>query len=53
MMFYFAEASWIVGSVSLRSLTGRDRVCVGEIGDTALEEDTNRKFRNKLIPKET
>lgn len=53
MMFYFAKAFWLGGSVSLRSLTGRDRVCVGEIGDTALEGDTNRKFRNRLIPRET
>lgn len=37
MMFYFAEASWVRGSISLCSLTGRDRVCVGEIGDTALD----------------
>ena len=35
MTFYFAEAFWVGGSIC--SLTGRDRVCVGEIGDTALD----------------
>ena len=35
MTFYFAEAFWVGGSICF--LTGRDRVCVGEIGDTALD----------------
>lgn len=35
MTFYFPEAFWVGGSIC--SLTGRDRVCVGEIGDTALD----------------
>lgn len=52
MMFYFAKAPWIGGSVSPLSLAGTGAVCVGAVGDAALERDTNRKFRNKLIPKE-
>lgn len=48
MTFYFAKVTWVGGSVSSVSLKGRDRVCVGAIGDTALEGDTNRKFGNKL-----
>lgn len=33
-------------------LIGRDRICIGAIGDAALEGSTHRKFRNKLMPKE-
>lgn len=39
MTFNFAEASWVGGSVSPGSLTGRDRVSVGAIGDAALDGD--------------
>lgn len=42
MTFSFAEASWIRGSVSIYSLMGRDRVCMGMIGDATLEENTPR-----------
>lgn len=33
-------------------LIGRDRICTGAIGDAALEGNTHRKFRSKLMPKE-
>lgn len=49
MTLSLADASWLGGSVSVDSLAGRDRACVGETGDPTMEGETNRKLGNKVM----